>query len=116
MRDKLKTKVGVRKIFTGIFEQYGFVKDKEGNVKSTILLTDIRSKGEPTTDHIWVEKTTEFEPIGVMAKGDKIMFSARVMPYKKKNGTQIDLGFTHLTKIRTCVPQVSGVKNDPGNP
>jgi hypothetical protein len=102
MREQLLTKIGVRKISTGIFQKYGFNKDKEGTVTSTLLLVDVKSKGNVVSDHLWVVMTKEFETVGTLSKGDKLMFTARVEPYKRKSNRQVDIGLTNLTKIKRC--------------
>jgi hypothetical protein len=101
MRTLLKTRVGLRKIFTGVFVRYGFVRDPEGIVKSTAVLSNIKVKGIVVADHAWMEVTNDFREVGVLSKGDKIMFTARIKPYYK-SGSQKDVGLVVPTKVRKC--------------
>jgi hypothetical protein len=102
MREALETKVGVRKIFTGIFKQYGFVKNKDGSITTTMLLSEIKSKGVFVSDHVWVERTElMLLEIGYLSPGVKLMFSARVKPYYK-SGHEKDIGLYDLTKVKRC--------------
>jgi hypothetical protein len=103
MRKQLKTKVGVRKIFTGTFEKYGFAMEKDGTPKSTALLLNIKAKGVVVADHAWLKVTNEFREAGSLSKGDKIMFSARIVPYKKQIGNMTDFGFETPTKVKRCI-------------
>ena len=102
MRDKLKTKIGNRKYFTGVFQRYGFYKDGNGAICSTIVLFDVRHKGEVVADHVWVDKTPEMDSLGALSVGDKISFRARVVPYKKNSGTCKDVGLELPTKVKRC--------------
>ena len=102
MRDKLKTKVGNRKYFTGVFQRYGFYKDDIGGIHSTIVLSDVRHKGEVVADHVWIDKTEDVNTLGVLSNGDKISFRARVAPYKKNGGTCKDVGLQLPTKVKRC--------------
>ena len=102
MRTELKTKLGVRKLYTGTFEKYGSYQTKDGGFKASVLLLNIKAKGQLMADHMWVELTPEFDEVNVMEKGDTIMFYARAAKYRKNNGTQSDIGLRMLTRIRRC--------------
>jgi len=102
MRESLKTKLGVRKIYTGTFEMYGCYRAKDGTKKHSVLLLNIKAKGLLMADHTWVDLTAEFDEVGMMEKGDKIMFYARAAKYRKNNGTQTDIGLRMLTRVKRC--------------
>lgn len=102
MRDELVNKVGVRKIFTGIFERYGFYKDISGTIKSTAVFSDVKVKGIAVADHAWLEVTDAFAAVGTMVKGEKIMFSARVVPYTKRGEVWKEIGLKSPTKVKRC--------------
>lgn len=101
MRENLITKVGVRKIFTGIFQRYGFYKDMKGDIKSTAVFSDIKVKGNVVADHAWLEVTDAFGAVTPMQKGEKIMFSAIVTPYVRGEVWK-DVGLKSPKDVKRC--------------
>jgi len=102
MREQLANKVGVRKIFTGIFQRYGCYKDMGGTFKSTAVFSDIKVKGVVVADHAWLEVTDAFNAVTPMQNGEKIMFSALVAPYTKQGEVWKDIGLKKPRDVKRC--------------
>jgi hypothetical protein len=102
MREQLITKIGVRKIFTGIFERYGCYKNASGSIVSTAVFSDIKVKGVVVADHAWLEVTDAFGAVAPMQKGEKIMFSALVAPYTKNGEVWKDVGLKKPRDVKRC--------------
>ena len=84
MREKLKNIEEVRGTFTGIFERYGKKNGWRGAIEETILLKEIKDiNGDYVTDHLWFNRTKNFDKIGPLEKGDIIQFNARSKAYVK---------------------------------
>lgn len=101
MREKLITKIGNRKIFVGTFKKYGFVNTNTGRIASTILLMNVKAKGDIVADHAWITLPIGHESNGAFSRGDKLSFVARVVPYIRNCGrNNMDIGFACPTKIK----------------
>lgn len=75
-----------RKTFTGDFIRYGTKPAwGGGEPDKTILLQNIvdSETGETVTDHLWFNYTKGFRLLGVLTKGDRVKFDARVKEYWK---------------------------------
>jgi hypothetical protein len=95
MREKLKAYIDKKRIFSGIVCKYGAIHE---NNKPTLLLMDIMDyKGDSVCDHVWIKVTKPVERAFLMF-GDKIKFTAVVIPYEKKHGW--DYGFACVNDIR----------------
>lgn len=104
MRESLKTKVGVRKIFTATFDRYGFTKNADGSIITAVLLQRVNFKGEPIVDHVWLQCPYGFSQSGEkFENGEKIMFTAEVTRYWK-SGHEMDFGLTRPQKIKIINP------------
>lgn len=103
-REDLSKHIGHRKIYTGVFQRYGFIRRDDGQVDSTIVLKEIRLRGKTVADHAWFVMTDDFRELGPMSKGDKIMFRAKAKPYEKEYGGKpiLDIGLSNPTGIRRC--------------
>lgn len=82
MREALKFREGIRCQYTATFARWGEKSSYKGGPKATLLLRDIRSRGELVTDHCWVILGQEFARLG-LRPGDTIAFEANSKPYLK---------------------------------
>ncbi len=73
---------GKRRIFTGVFDRYGDCFD--GDRGQTLLIQGIELDGEEVCSHCWVQQAENFWPLDVK-KGERVQFTAVVLPYKKRS-------------------------------
>jgi hypothetical protein len=112
-RPLLKERLQERDTFAATFERYG---RKSGGWagKVTILLCDVTdAHGHVVADHLWMNETEEFRQLGVLQRGVRIRFDARVKRYVKgyrgeREGVEgkpveVDYKLSHPTRVARAV-------------
>ena len=97
-RYELGRHVEERATYTGWFDCYG---TKPGHAKRlvTVLLTQITDQhGTLITDHLWFNRTKGFDRFGILRRGDRLQFAARVKTYRRARG--VDYKLSYPTQIR----------------
>lgn len=84
MREKLSKLEGERTSFTATFERFGEKPGYKGRILKTILMLDVKKKGEDDilTDHLWFNYTKLFSEVN-LTKGDVVSFDGRCKEYIK---------------------------------
>lgn len=113
MNKRLKLKdIGAneRHKFKGTFERTGF-KNSYKTYSPTILLTNIflDDSNELVTKHLWFNYGKQFLKLGVLKKGEKISFNARVSTYTK--GRFGDIKHDYKLERPTKINKVNGINN-----
>lgn len=70
---------------------------KTGPEGQHLVVTNVTHGGEVVTDHVWFPRTEEWshsEP------GDRVQFSAEVIPYMKGRRRELDYGFARPTMVK----------------
>lgn len=97
--------------FRGKFARYGYKRnhDRSGfeHYVPTIMLTNVQvytnDQWHDVTNHLWFNLTKGFAKLGLLAKGDLILFHGRVNDYFKGYFTQIaqhDFKLSYPTQIK----------------
>jgi hypothetical protein len=110
MRESLQKAEGRRTVFFGTVARFGSKPGYKGRAPiDTLLLRDVRDRsGSIYCDHLWFILTTSFQRLD-LDLGDRLMFDARVRPYRKgyrgrdddeEFGVSLDYKLAHPTNVR----------------
>ena len=98
-RNNLKIWGNIRRRYYATFSRWGTFKDNNGNEHISALFINVKDKfGTDIVDHCWIKYGNKLNQH--LKPNDKIIFTAKVVKYTKKNGeTSYSLKYVSKLKI-----------------